>query len=177
MAHSPEPSQAENTDSTTELKQKVASGPSDNDDRLRMFGGVVDVSIEGPNAIIIPFFNLNYRWSPVKPPGTKHIVRFGFSSEIGTNDIIMPYVKVGPELRLWWTTYVDGHIGIAFFFTGFGGTFAAAFAAAFWGANAGYVLKISRKKRIEFEVGINSPIGVTEKSVFFPYVALGLGFR
>jgi len=53
----------------------------------------------------------------------------------------------------------------------------AAFAAAFWSANAGYVLKISRKKRIEFEVGINSPIGVTEKSVFFPYVALGLGFR
>ncbi len=111
-----------------------------------MFGGVVDVSLESPNAIIIPFFNVNYLWSPVTPPGTKYVARFGFSSELGTNDIIMPCDKVGPELRLWGTTYVDGHIGIAFFFTGFGGTFGAAFAAAFWGANAGYVLKISRKK-------------------------------
>lgn len=94
VAHSPEPSQAENTDSTTELKQKVASGPSDNDDRLRMFGGVVDVSLESPNAIIIPFFNVNYRWSPVKPPGTKYVARFGYGGLHMLTDFFL--------YRIWW---------------------------------------------------------------------------
>ncbi len=56
----------------------------------------------------VPFFNINYRSSPGITED--NIFNLGFSYEVGVN-YYQPYVKIGPEIRLFKNFYTDFHGG------------------------------------------------------------------
>ncbi len=97
-------------------------------------------------------------------------LQLDYAIEWGINfPYILPYFKVGPELRVLKNIYLDAHAGIGIFIVP-----APSNPFGFWGAEIGYSLKISRKIAIDLETGANYLLDNRVDNVYFPYVTIGL---
>jgi predicted alpha/beta superfamily hydrolase len=114
-------------------------------------------------------FNLNFRNSQLDSIQLKSNVSLSFSTESGVNVypdafFILPYFKIGPELRLYKNLYIDAHVGIGLTFS-IGGFLPF----PFWGTEAGYIFNLSKNHSLEFEIGTN---GVSEFYTYYSSIAV-----
>jgi hypothetical protein len=141
------------------------------DDRFRLVGGGALVSGYNNGGLAFPFANVDYRWSS-NVPGESGETRLGAGIEVGVN-LLFPYFKAGPELRLG-RTFLSAHAGMTTVFY-VGGHDAGAGVMPFLGAAGGYCFGFG-EVGLEMEGGINTgPYGDEGGSI--SYLALVLAFR
>lgn len=135
------------------------------DNRVRIFTGLVgnwDVQLSKISSYY-PFINAHYRSSGFSKSDSSSKSKLGFSVEVGTNYIIIPYFKIGPEFRHAEGLFVDAHAGITTFFT-------SNAVVPFYGVEFGIIGNPTDKTRIELEVGVNAGFAI------LPYFAVGVSF-
>lgn len=115
------------------------------------------------------FFNINFRNSNIDSAGLEKMVNFSFSNEVGMNIFIeeffiLPYVKLGPEIRINKYLYFDVHAGLSLTISSFG-----YYPIPFIGSEAGYIFPISKSNSIEFEVGTN---GISSEYIYYFTVSI-----
>ncbi len=123
--------------------------------RFRIQGTTVSTLQEDDFSVNLPaLLNLNYRMSNIDSTEFNSNFLISFSTEVGANiffnDVmILPYVKVGPELRFYKTFYFDFHLGgsvlIPLGFIPF----------YFYGSEIGYIFNQTENFSFEFELGVN----------------------
>lgn len=111
--------------------------------------------------VLLPYIlNFNYRNSHIDRDIEEKDFTLTISTEIGINLIsdvftVVPYIKVGPELRIARMMYLDIHGGL-------GGIIAPSIMEGliapfpFWGAEAGYIIPASENHSFEIECGFNT---------------------
>ncbi|MBI5214987.1 MAG: hypothetical protein HY960_04490 [Ignavibacteriae bacterium] len=154
------------SDTTQQADTSLSAKNRGSDNRVRIFAGLVSKwepelsKIGSP----FPFINCNYRLSNFLPSDSSYKSKLGFSTEIGTNYIIIPYFKIGPEFRHSGGLYIDVHAGVT---TSFTQLFPI---IPFYGAELGLIGNPDAKTRVEFEVGVNFSM------MILPYFAVGVSF-
>ncbi len=135
--------------------------------RVRIYGGYFEIRAFGnsnSNVQSFPLFNVNYRFGMEEQMKENKLKPVSIVGEIGTNLILIPYFKIGPDFHFSNNLYADIHGGISVFFL------QGIIPAPFAGAEVGFTTKISNKTSIEIEAGVNG------LQVYIPYIAIGFGF-
>ena len=103
--------------------------------------------------------NINFRDSQINLSDINNDFNISLSTETGINflfntKLILPYAKIGPEIRYLKNIYADVHAGLGLLF---GYNSAEYFTAAFpfWGWELGYIVQFSKNHSLELEFGIN----------------------
>lgn len=111
--------------------------------------------------VLLPYIlNFNYRNSHIDRDIEGKDFTLTISTEIGINLIadvftVVPYIKVGPEIRIAKMMYLDLHGGL-------GGIIAPSIMEGliapfpFWGAETGYIIPVSENHSFEIECGFNT---------------------
>ena len=120
--------------------------------------------------ITIPFFvNFNYRNSQLDSADLKKNFTITFSTESGINVFteeffLLPYLKIGPELRISNYFYFDLHAGIGVSLPLWG-----IHPIPFIGSEIGYIIPLNDFYSIEFEAGMN---GLSSDFIYYISTAL-----
>lgn len=154
--------------------------------RFRISGGFVTVlSEEVTFEINHPFLNISYRSSDFDKFSSSFKLKGAY--EVGLNALLiadktpntrnafslypLPYVKVGPELRLHKNLFLAVSGGLAFIY------FASSFGVIpFTGLNGFYLIRLGEKTCLEFESGFHAPLTSLNKLPFLTYFTVGLSF-
>jgi hypothetical protein len=153
------------SDTTQQADTSASTIKGNSDNRMRIFAGVVakwDSEIPKLSSPF-PFINFNYRLSNFSQSDSAATTKLGFSTEFGTNYIIIPYIKIGPEFRHSGGLYFDVHAGVTTAFTSFP-------IIPFYGAELGLIGNPNATTRAEFEIGVNV------SAMILPYFAVGVSF-
>ena len=134
------------------------------DKRFRVQLSTVSTLSQDNFQISLPLFlDLNYRFSNQDSLKLQKNVAFSFSTQPGMNlffddFMILPYFKIGPELRLFKKIYWDAHIGVSFLF------FSLNTPIPFYGSELGYIFNQSKDFSIELELGFN---GISNYYIYY----------
>ncbi len=128
--------------------------------RYRIQLGFVGISYQPGenNRGILPLLNFNYRFMMTHADTSHSFHPLDLVSEIGINEVVLPYVKIGPELHLSKNIYADVHGGVMYI--------PGSLFYPFIGAGMGFSIKIDESSSIEIEGGYNVSVAAVKYIVF-----------
>ena len=142
-------------DNVTQTEQMKTNKRNILNNRFRIQGAAVSTLENEDFTVNLPLFlNLNYRFSNIDSIGLNRNFSYSFSAEPGVNiyfnePMFLPYIKIGPEFRVFRNLYFDTHIGLTVI------NIALNYPILFYGTEIGYIFNLSDNFSVEFELGFN----------------------